>query len=56
VDAVYTAGSLRYRVVLPSGAALTVRLPSERSAALHPPGAKVELAWRASDTILVEEG
>jgi putative spermidine/putrescine transport system ATP-binding protein len=55
-DAVYTAGSLRYRVDLPSGATVTVRLPSERSAALYAPGTEVEIAWRASDTILVEEG
>ncbi|MEZ5925043.1 MAG: ABC transporter ATP-binding protein [Hyphomicrobiaceae bacterium] len=55
-DAVYTAGSLRYRVDLPSGMAVTVRQPSERDVVLHPPGSEVELAWRASDTILVEEG
>ncbi|MFO1169467.1 MAG: ABC transporter ATP-binding protein [Hyphomicrobiaceae bacterium] len=54
-DGVYTAGSLRYRVDLPSGMPVTVRMPSERSAALHPPGTEVELSWRASDTILVEE-
>ncbi len=55
-DAVYTAGSLRYRVDLASGATLTVRLASERSAELRAPGTSIELCWRASDTILVEEG
>jgi putative spermidine/putrescine transport system ATP-binding protein len=54
-DAIYTAGSLRYRVALPSGATVTIRQPSERSASLHAPGIEVEIAWRALDTILVEE-
>ena len=55
-DATYTAGSLRYRVTLASGMAVTVRMPAERSMQVHAPGARVTLCWKASDTLLIEEG
>jgi putative spermidine/putrescine transport system ATP-binding protein len=56
VDAVYTAGSLRYRIEIAPGFVVTKRMPSERSADLIGKGARVTLHWRAEDTLLVDSG
>ncbi|MEM7122333.1 MAG: ABC transporter ATP-binding protein [Pseudomonadota bacterium] len=53
VDATYTAGSLRYRIQVAPDLVLTQRTPSVRGAALLPDGTKVQLSWRAEDTLLV---
>jgi putative spermidine/putrescine transport system ATP-binding protein len=54
--ATYTAGSLRYRVVLqPSGTALLVRAPTRLGVPTLQVGQTVWAGWARSDAILVEE-
>jgi putative spermidine/putrescine transport system ATP-binding protein len=55
VDAVYMAGSLRYRIEIAPGFVITKRTPSERGADLIAKGTKVNLHWRADDTLLVDD-
>ncbi|MGD9508475.1 MAG: ABC transporter ATP-binding protein [Geminicoccaceae bacterium] len=54
--ATYTAGSLRYRVVLqPSGTSLLVRAPTRLGVPPLQVGQRVWAGWARSDAILVEE-
>jgi putative spermidine/putrescine transport system ATP-binding protein len=54
-EAVFTAGSVRYKVALPEGTVLTLRQPSRHGIPLQGPGETVTIAWRASDTLLIDE-
>ena len=56
VDAIYTAGSLRYRVEVGRGRVLTQRMASSRGAAPIAAGTPVHVHWRAEDTVLVADG
>ena len=56
VDTTYTAGSLRYRINLGSNTQLTARMPAERKIEAQAPGSQVAVSWRASDTLLLEDG
>jgi putative spermidine/putrescine transport system ATP-binding protein len=53
VDAVYAAGSVRYRVRVGADAVVTVRVPSERHMALHAIGAPVSVSWDPEDMLLI---
>ncbi|MGE0213285.1 MAG: ABC transporter ATP-binding protein [Parvibaculaceae bacterium] len=55
VDAVYTAGTVRYRVKIGSETTLIVRVPSRHGIRLLEPGEMVRVAWKASDTLVVTE-
>jgi putative spermidine/putrescine transport system ATP-binding protein len=52
-DAIYTAGTVRYRVETPEGARLIVKLASQRNAALLEIGQPVTLACPVSETLLI---
>jgi putative spermidine/putrescine transport system ATP-binding protein len=52
-DAVYTAGSVRYRVRVGADATITVRVPSERHLVLHAIGAPVRVSWQPDDLLLI---
>jgi putative spermidine/putrescine transport system ATP-binding protein len=53
VDAVYAAGSVRYRVHVGADAVVTVRMPSERHQVLHAIGEPVRVSWEAEDLLLI---
>jgi putative spermidine/putrescine transport system ATP-binding protein len=53
VDAVYTAGTFRYRVDIGTPEPVGVRLASVRSTEMIRPGERVTLAWPASATLLI---
>src|SRR5579885_3816834 len=53
LDAVYTAGSLRYRVEVAPGRVVLVRRPLQRQTAVIEVGSPVYLAWDIADTILI---
>ncbi|QPC42672.1 ABC transporter ATP-binding protein [Kaustia mangrovi] len=52
-DAVYTAGTVRYRVKLDEARSVTVRLASQRQVELFDVGRPVTLTWPAADTLLI---
>ena len=56
VDTTYTSGSIRYRISLSSSTLLTARMPAERKIEAQAPGSSVTVGWRASDTLLLEDG
>jgi putative spermidine/putrescine transport system ATP-binding protein len=56
-EAVYTAGSIRYRVRVGEGrAVVTVRRPSRPGTRLLSPGTQVEVGWSRRDALVVPEG
>jgi putative spermidine/putrescine transport system ATP-binding protein len=55
VDAVYAAGSVRYRVRVGPDAVITVRVPSERHLTLHAIGAPVRVSWDPEDLLLIPQ-
>ena len=52
-DVVFTAGTIRYRVASAMGAQMTVKLPSQRRAALFAVGDAVNVTCSASDIIII---
>jgi putative spermidine/putrescine transport system ATP-binding protein len=52
-DAVYTAGTIRYRVRVGAAQDLSVKLPSLREAELLAVGRPVTLSWSVHDTRLI---
>ncbi|GLK86129.1 ABC transporter ATP-binding protein [Ancylobacter defluvii] len=55
-EAVFTTGTLRYRVRLPgTDGALTVRVPSHPGIELLPPGASVDIGWDATMAVTIAE-
>jgi putative spermidine/putrescine transport system ATP-binding protein len=55
-DAVYTAGSIRYRVRLDgTGSVVTIRTASQPGMSLHRPGEPIEVGWSPRDALLVPE-
>ena len=53
-DAVYTAGSIRYRVRIgPAPSVVTIRTASQPGTALLEPGQAVEVGWASGDALLV---
>jgi putative spermidine/putrescine transport system ATP-binding protein len=55
-DAVYTAGSIRYRVRLDGTVSVvTIRTASQPGMPLHRPGQPVEVGWSPRDALLVPE-
>jgi putative spermidine/putrescine transport system ATP-binding protein len=55
-EAVYTAGSIRYRVKIADGVVLTLRVQSRHGVRVYAVGDPVEVSWRASTTLVIPEG
>ncbi|WP_173934543.1 ABC transporter ATP-binding protein [Chelativorans sp. Marseille-P2723] len=55
IDAVYTAGTLRYQVDAGTGSPVSVWLPSVRQSEMLAAGEPVTLAWPANATLLIPE-
>lgn len=53
VDAVHTAGTVRYRVALANDQTIMTRMPAQRHAALIGPGEPVTVSWSSNDTLLI---
>lgn len=52
-DAVFSAGTVRYRVRVGPSLCIAVRQHAERRTDLHAPGASVTLGWSSHDTLLI---